>query len=82
MLLFQRCKHDWKILKKTYASPAGVEEFDLKGRGDGKELIQRLTFGVTTVLVQCSKCHKIKKYEMLGKEEKGVNDERKIRDAR
>jgi len=45
MLLFKRCKHDWKIVEKTFASPAGV----------------------TTVLVQCSKCRKIKKYEMLGR---------------
>ena len=61
------CKHDWKKIKETYAPPFPFSCDS--GSGEGlKELMERAACGLTTILWQCSKCQKIRKEEMLGKE--------------
>ena len=56
-------KHNWVISKTTYASPV-----NLGLKGVSQELGQRLLFGLTTFLWECSICKKLRKEEMLGSE--------------
>lgn len=58
-------KHDWKLMAKTYAPPArGITATNLD-----TDNIAHAVLGVTTLLWECQACHKIRKEEMLGKEE-------------
>lgn len=58
--MFNFHKHNWVKIKETYAPP-----FKGKITAD-METLQKLTFGVTTLLWECSICKAIKKEEMLG----------------
>ena len=57
--------HNWKKIKETYAPPVPINLDQASGI-----LIERLYFGVTTILWECEKCQALKKEEMLGKEKK------------
>ena len=60
--LFHR--HQWKEIARTHCG--GVAK--MKGTGYCSEhLFERMMFGVTTILWECEKCHKIKREELLGK---------------
>jgi hypothetical protein len=62
------CAHVWRVILKTHASPVGALT---KARGETKDDfagLERLTFGVTSVLCQCEKCFELRKEEMLGVE--------------
>jgi len=59
-------KHEWEIIVKTYAPPMS----NLSGvSGNDMDTMNRMVFGCTTVLMQCSICKGLHKEEMLGKEE-------------
>ena len=65
-------EHQWEIISKIYAPPvntilSGVETNDM-------ETLNRMMFGLTTIIFQCSICQKIRKEEMLGKEEEKKDD--------
>ncbi|KKM24994.1 hypothetical protein LCGC14_1599490 [marine sediment metagenome] len=59
-------KHSWERVEEAYAPPF---ELGIKhGKGEElKELLERASFGVTTIIWECSKCGAIRKQEMLGK---------------
>lgn len=60
------CKHQWSIIKRTYTTPVVV---NMTGPAKMSEyLFERLSLGVTTVLLQCDRCKATRKEEMLGKE--------------
>lgn len=65
------CKHEWLEIKETYAPPKGHLVERLRGV-NVSDFFERLIYGVTTILWECKKCHKIRKEEMLGK---GVKDD-------
>ena len=59
------CIHNWSVLVKSKTPAVKFTKMhDLSG-----EEIARLSFGVTTVLVTCSKCGEIERHEMLGQVE-------------
>ena len=61
------CEHDWKEISRTYAEPQkfnSIERVEIHIHFIG--LIQ----GLTTILWECTKCHDMRKEEMLGKEVK------------
>lgn len=61
MTIFHR--HDWQVIERTFAPPA----YGLSlGKCEMSEhMAERLTFGVTSVLLKCA-CGKVLKEEMLG----------------
>ena len=61
------CKHNWKEIAKTFSGTAKVSNI---AGGVNPEEIERLVFGVTTIIWECQKCHKLRKEELLGKENK------------
>jgi len=63
------CKHDWKITVITYAEPVASNRFETDHCDVSATLAQihRLRSGVTTVLQECTRCHSVRKHEMLGK---------------
>lgn len=58
-------KHNWIKIKETYAPPAN-RKYKAKGFINDNTP-EKLAFGVTTILWECSICKKIRKEEMLGK---------------
>ena len=58
------CEHDWVEKARTYAPPVGFEEVE---KGSTHIHFVGLLQGLTTILWECSKCHNIRKEEMLGK---------------
>lgn len=56
------CNHNWVKIKETRAEPRPY----FTAERCSEHLYERLTSGVTTILWECSKCHKIRKEEMLG----------------
>jgi hypothetical protein len=60
------CKHEWEVIVKTVAPKPYLQ----KVGGCSESLLERLTYGVTTVLLQCKKCPELRKEEMLGAEQK------------
>jgi len=56
------CKHNWIVIAETQALPTMKYEF-LRAE---YELREKITFGYTTILWECSNCKKTKKEEMLG----------------
>lgn len=57
-------KHKWKIIKETYAKPMSPK---LCADDIDKKTTNRLGLGITTILLECDICHRIRKEEMLGK---------------
>ena len=55
-------KHNWVIIKETHSEPDRRPV-----QGCSTYLAERMCFGLTTILLQCSICRKIRKEEMLGK---------------
>jgi hypothetical protein len=63
-----RHTHRWEIAAKTFAPPAyGLE---LGACTMSEHMAERLTFGVTTVLLKCADCGRTRTEEMLGPEAK------------
>ena len=61
-------RHNWVKIKETYAEPlADLEVKRVRGR-KALETVKQASFGVTTILWECSICQKLRKEEMLGKE--------------
>ena len=61
------CKHDWKIVNKTYREPYW-EDVDQGAFFSGWYRVQKERFGdYTTILFQCTKCKKTKQEVMDGK---------------
>lgn len=61
-------KHTWKEIARTYAEPhVGTVNVE---RGGTQELLERMAFGVTTILWECQDpgCKKLRREELLGKE--------------
>lgn len=56
-------KHNWIKIKETYAYGQSINT-----EGISSTNCERLLFGLTTILWECSICQKIRKEEMLGKE--------------
>ncbi len=63
------CKHDYKVICKTYAPPAISKERGFSMDKADMDLLTKLLCGLTTVLLQCQKCHRLEKKELAGKEE-------------
>ncbi len=65
-------KHKWEIIVKTYAPPksnlSGIECNDMN-------LVNKMFFGCTTILLQCSICRGLRREEMSGKERGEQNEE-------
>ena len=55
--------HNWKKIKETYAPPVVISFGSAP-----TSLVEKLYFGITTILWECERCQAIKKEEMLGKE--------------
>jgi len=64
---FHYCK--WAETERFYAKKLWTGNVS----NASKELVERLTFGVTTILYNCSECNAPKSIEILG--EKEVSDE-------
>ena len=60
-------KHKWKKISRTFAGPVAGE---IEGRGVGRYL-EKMAFGVTTILWECEVCQELRKEELLGKEKGG-----------
>ena len=56
------CRHDWQEYKTVYGPPC-----EAKVTGYSR-FVDRATFGVTTYVLLCTKCKKLRKLECLGKE--------------
>ncbi len=56
-------KHNWIKIETTYAPPVS-NMFSVEG--NWSETVEKLKFGLTTILWECSICQKIRKVEMLG----------------
>lgn len=67
------CKHDWKQTHTTYSSPI-VGNLKTGGgfsiNNDEYSIEEKILLGYTTILWECSKCHELRKEEMLGEEKK------------
>lgn len=61
------CKHDWKIIAKTWAEPIPTGS---KISGVSDATYGRLILGQTTIVWECQNCHNLRREEMLGKEVK------------
>ena len=59
------CEHKWKEAERFYAPPVH-ERFEMEGAGAG-DIVQRMAFGVTTIVSKCETCGDIQKHEILGK---------------
>ena len=57
-------KHNWKEILRTETPPVKIS----KAKGSSDNLLERICFGLTTILWECKECQKIRKEEMLGKE--------------
>lgn len=58
--------HDWELISKTFAAPRR----DVQGLPQISEaLAQKIIFGVTTFLWECTECRQSKKEEMIGSDE-------------
>ena len=57
------CNHKWKVSLKTYKDPATPPIISCS-----EAMWERCLMGLTTILLECEKCHKTRKEEMLGKE--------------
>lgn len=57
--------HDWKVIEKTSTPSRPMSDLALLNCSE--YMAERLLMGMTTVLLQCSGCHKVRKEEMLGK---------------
>jgi hypothetical protein len=57
-------RHKWAEIARTYAPPAP------KWKGDNiiEPTLEKLMLGVTTIVWECSVCHKIRKEELLGEQ--------------
>lgn len=66
--IFKRHIHDWKRIETTYAPPKIAEMEYVSGLF--MDVMQKLAFGVTTILWECQdkNCRKLRKEEMLGKQ--------------
>ena len=62
-------KHEWELISKTYAPPNITVSPNGQLNTQDKELVERLTFGVTNLLFQCVLCKDFHKEEMLGSDE-------------
>lgn len=60
-------KHKYKEIERTYAEPTGTDDIDEISGFSAPKLINRMTFGLTTILWECEVCQKTKKEELLGK---------------
>jgi hypothetical protein len=64
------CEHDYKEVERFYASPAAAQ---VSGEGSSDDTdgtmktLERLSFGVTTILYRCSKCDEMMTKEILGR---------------
>ena len=59
------CKHQWKEISRTYAEP---QSSGLEIQGRGRKVLEKIIFGVTTILWECQKCQELRREELLGKE--------------
>jgi len=69
MFGFNRCAYDWLVLGCTYAPPLSDDELPLCYPSAGSEYQQKWqgwAMGLTTVLMQCSRCKITRKEEMAG----------------
>lgn len=55
------CKHDPRVLITTATPPR-----ELMGAHAPAAFVERVSAGVTTVLVACNKCGQVRTFEMLG----------------
>lgn len=56
-------RHYWAEDHRVFASTT-TTELSVKGTSD--ETVQRLMFGVTTIMLKCSTCGELKTVEVLG----------------
>ena len=57
-------RHDWKIIAKTFTGSRETFEAERVAMRD----VERILYGVTTILWECQKCHALRKEAMMGKE--------------
>ena len=56
--------HRWKQIAKTYAPPVRP----IVGGTIAANIVEKMMFGVTTILWECEDCSETRKEEMLGAE--------------
>jgi hypothetical protein len=66
------CRHNW-VETERFETPGQLKRVS-NADGDA-ESMQRLIFGVTTILYACKKCGAVKTIEVLGKTIKGGKNE-------
>jgi len=59
------CKHQWKEISRTYAEPRSG---DVEVIRPSRDFLEKIMFGVTTILWECQKCQELRREELLGKE--------------
>lgn len=61
-MMFNRCRHQWKEVKRTFSQPdtGDVEEVM------GAQLAKEIWFGVTVVELRCDECGDIKFERVVG----------------
>lgn len=65
--------HEWELTSKTYAAPRkDIKEFP-EAKFE-KTLYEKVLFGVTTLLWECSVCHKFRREEVLGTDENQLDE--------
>ena len=64
------CEHAWQLDAKTYAPPRK----EISNEGLEKDTLEKLYFGVTTLLWECTKCGATRKEEILGTDENQLLD--------
>lgn len=62
--------HSWDIITKTYAPPRK----DLQGGNFSESLQEKLLFGVTTLLSECTICHERLVEELIGTDEQVLEE--------
>ena len=65
-------KHDWDLFSKTYGK--ALEDIDVGQAGLPQALVEKMLFGVTTLLWKCVLCSETKKEEVLGTDESQLDD--------
>ena len=65
-------KHEWDLFSKTYGQAKG--NFDARTAEMPQDLMEKILFGVTTLLWKCVLCSETKKEEVLGTDESQVED--------
>lgn len=60
-------RHEWVEKARTYYPPQSLAV------RCSEYLAERIMAGVTTIMWECSKCHKIRREEMLGSVKNGEN---------